>query len=115
MKDPLIDNIIINNEVISDKEKIASHFNVFFSNVASDMISELPSTNSNFEDFLPPPCNETFTFHGVSVEGIINAVASLENKTRQDIFGISSFFLKKVIKSIARPLAYIATLGGIKA
>ena len=110
MKDPTIDNITVDNEVISDKEKIASHFNVFFSNVASDIISKLPPTAANFADYLPPPCNETFSFYGVSVEDIINTVASLENKTSQDIFGISSFFLKKVIKSIARPLAYIATL-----
>ena len=96
MKDPTIDNITVDNEVISDKEKIASHFNVFFSNVASDIISKLPSTAANFADYLPPPCNETFSFYGVSVEDIINIVASLENKTSQNIFGISSFVLKKV-------------------
>ena len=109
-KSSQIGKILIHGEQITDEKKIASEFNKHFSNIASDIIVELPPTESSFEDYLPPAHDGNFDLFGVSVESIIETVATLENKATHDFYGLSSFILKKIISSIARPLSYIFTL-----
>ena len=50
-----INKIIIGDETISDNVKIANSFNSYFSNIGPSISESIPSTNSHFSDFLPPP------------------------------------------------------------
>ena len=45
---------------------------------------------------------------GVSVESIIETVATLENKATHDFYGLSSFILKKIMMSKRKGLSYLS-------
>ena len=105
-----IKNINVGNECISDKTKMANCFNSHFSNIANDVVSSIPPTSVNFESYLDEPCPFKFTFPSVGTDLIMRTVSSMENKWSEDLYGLSTAIIKKLIKSIASPLAYIFTL-----
>ena len=58
----VINNLNINNSVISNSESMANHFNEFFSNITNDIVGELDHTSATASDFLPPKTTSTLSF-----------------------------------------------------
>ena len=46
-------SLIINNQTVTDPSAIANSFNIYFTNVATDIRNELPQTIKNFREFFP--------------------------------------------------------------
>ena len=109
-KDLKIKKLIVNGNTITNKEDMANNFNIFFSNIASDIAEKIPKTEANFKDYLGPPSTQTFSFPIVSRDLVIETVKSMESKKSQDINGLSSSFLKQIVDSIATPLGHVFTL-----
>ena len=107
-KDNSIQNIIINGSLISDPFSMAEHFNVFFSNVANDIVSKIHPVNTpllNTEHIVDSPHN--FSNDPVTSGEILEAMDLINKKSTQDFNGISTIFLKKIIRNIATPLSHI--------
>ena len=107
-KDNSIQNIIINGSLISDSLSMAEHFNVFFSNVANDIVSKIHPVNTpllNTEHIVDRPLN--FVNDPVTSGEILEAMDLINEKSTQDFNGISTIFLKKIIRNIATPLSHV--------
>ena len=107
-KDNSIQNIIINGSLVNNPLLMAEHFNVFFSNVANDIVSKIhPVTTPllNTEHIVDSPLN--FSNDPVTTGDILEAIDLIKEKSTQDFNGVSIIFLKKIICNIATPLSHI--------
>jgi protein-arginine kinase len=109
-KDNAIQQIVRNDAVISDKVLMVQEFNTFFTNVANDIVSSIPVSNSTLDDVVSyGSSDKIFKFSDIilSKSEIIEALACLKNKTTLDVGGISSNFIKKIAEPISNPLYII--------
>ena len=54
---------LINGELISDKVVLANQLNLYFSNIGSNLASEIvASDQKSYTDYLHSPCNIAFKF-----------------------------------------------------
>ena len=107
-KDNSIQNIIFNGSLLYDPLLMAEHFNVFFSNVANHIVSKIhPVTTPllNTEHIVYSPLN--FSNDPVTAGDILEATDLILKKSTQDFNGVSTIFLKKIIRNIATPLSHI--------
>ena len=107
-KDNSIQNIIVNGSLIDDPFLMATHFNNFFANVATDIVSNIHPVNTpllntihNFDNPL------SFSSDPVTPSEIVEVMDQLKEKTTQDSNGLSTVFLKKVIRNISVPICHI--------
>jgi len=105
-----VDSLLINDEICSDEILIANAFNDFFSQIGSKVSDSVPPTNSNYWDFLPPRCSNTFFIDPVVPSDIASTISQLEKKSSKDINGISINFLCTISFQICVPLAHIFNL-----
>ncbi|WP_371079288.1 hypothetical protein, partial [Salmonella enterica] len=86
--------------------EIATKLNEFFIYAPSAIVNDIPAT-----DFPTPkfntPLNFNFTDSLVTQTEVLEAVTQLQNKTSEDLFGISMSFIKKCIHSITVPLYHV--------
>lgn len=99
------DDALINNDVAK-----ANYFNNYFSHIGEVTSIFIPSTNTNFEDFLPPPCLNSMFMNPIQEETFKNFVLGIKPKLSKDINGISMRFLHSVINEIKKPLTHIFNL-----
>ena len=59
-KSESFDKIKIGDDLISDPQQIANHFNEHFSQVGKRTVASLLTKNVNFSDYLPPPTHTIF-------------------------------------------------------
>ena len=82
----------------NDPLLMAEHFNVFFSNVANDIVSKIhPVTTPllNTEHIVDSPLN--FANDPVTTGDILEATDLIKEKSTQDFNGVSIIFLKIAI------------------
>ena len=75
-----------------------------------NLASKIPNINTRFQTYLPKPVMKSIfvlNTNEIEVEKIVN---QLENKMCIGYDGIRLDIIKKVIKSIAQPLAYLVNL-----
>ena len=90
--------------------EIAEKFNRYFTQVETNLASKIPNINTSFQSYLPKPVMKSIfvlNTNEIEVEKIVN---QLENKMYIGYDGIRFDIIKKVIKSIAQPLAYLVNL-----
>ena len=100
-------NIIFNGSLVNDPLLMAEHFNVFFYNVANHIVSKIhPVTTPllNTEHIVDSPLN--FSNDPVTTGNILEATDLIKEKSTQDFNGVSTIFLKKIIRNIATPLSH---------
>jgi hypothetical protein len=89
---------------------MAQEFNTFFTNVANDIVSSIPVSNSTLDNVVSyGSSDKIFKFSDINLSKseIIEAIACLKNKTTLDVGGISSNFIKKIAEPISNPLYII--------
>jgi hypothetical protein len=111
---------VINGTSINDPQAMANHFNEFFTSMPTKIVEQInpidPNNIPNFAEnfFQNSPENDDiplFNMADVSVTPgeIIDATNLLLPKKSLDMNGVSLFFIKKVINSLANPLAHVFT------
>ena len=100
---PSVDSLLINDEICSDEILIANSFNDFFSQIGAKVSDSVPPTNSNYWDFLPPRCSNTFFIDPVVPSDITSTIAQLENKSSKDI----NFFTHNLFPNLCTSCSYI--------
>jgi hypothetical protein len=106
-RDNSIQHIVKNGNKIFDPMSMAQEFNLFFVNVAKDVISSIPETDLSIQDFPAlNVSNEIFKFTDVNLTRteIVEAISALKSKTSLDSNGLLSNFIKKIAYQISYPL-----------
>jgi hypothetical protein len=98
-KDNSIQKFFVNNEFVTDAKKMADHFNLYFSNIASDIVKNVNPVADESIPIIPngPPNDSVFSFstEPVTISEISEAALALKDKATQDFMGLSSIFVKK--------------------
>jgi len=100
-----VKDLFINNQLVSDPLQIANFLNEYFTNVASSIVAGIEPTDRPPDGYLQYNEN-TFSLSAspITFSEIKEACDQLQSKTSLDFEGISLFFVKKVINSIATPI-----------
>jgi hypothetical protein len=110
-KNKLISNLHINGTNVNDPKAMADHFNKFFSTAALDIVNSINPSDIIPEESVPlNPVTFSLSNVPVSPSEIIDACKILLPKKTEDFNGISTFFIKKIIMSISKPLQHIFSL-----
>lgn len=109
-KSSTIGPILGDDLLIFDDVAKANFFNNYFSHIGEVTANFIPTTNANFEDFLPPPCPNSLFMTPISVETFKNFVLGIKPKLSKDINGISMRFLHSIIDEIKIPLCHVFNL-----
>lgn len=100
----------INDKVLTKKVEVANAFDSFFSNIPKIVTKSLNSTASGASDLLESSvakCETEFSFRYVSADYIVKTFKSLNIKSTEDLWGISTKVLGTIIVDIAPCLAHV--------
>ena len=77
-------SLSINNITIDDPKQITNHFNDYFVNIASKLVSNIPQLPDNFQTYLPSPTLNLLYFQPTTLFKIKKLVSNIQPK---NIFG----------------------------
>ena len=104
----------VNGRLTRDNREIAEGFNSFFSNVAHNIINDLPKAATDSSEghhrYLKNKNNNNFFMCPVNTEDVIESAKSLKSKLSSGHDNISNKIMKESIQDIATPLALIFNL-----
>ena len=110
----LIDNVITNNiihndETLTDNEEIADCFNSYFANIGVQLSSSFEESDRmpSFETYLGDDNvnpNLSFHFTPVTEDLVLTLISNLQNKTSSGMDGISNKLLKWIKYIVVQPL-----------
>ena len=103
------DKITLTDEVVTDSPKIANAFNSYFSEIPTKISESIPETCVLASSYLSDS-ETSFEIGECDILIIEELINSLESKDTQDIYNLSSSFLKNISKCLAKPLAFIFNL-----
>ena len=109
-KSTIFTSLKINNELISDSEKISNHFNDYFVSVASNLVSNLPLTSFKFEDYLPCSSMQSIYFYPTNLIEMKRLLGSLKPKTSAGVDEIPPCIIKSTPDNILLALTHIFNL-----
>ena len=102
-----VDKLRIGENIISDPQQIANHFNEHFSQVGKKTVASLPTKNVNFRDYLPPPNPHSFFMLPTAPGEVLQVILGFTKKESCDVNDISFNLLQKVAFPISKPLSHI--------
>ena len=107
----------IENNICFDKSLVSEHFNNYFTNVASTLAAQLPTSNckyerQHFQDFYRSldVTSNSFCFSEVSENNVLSILCKLNSSKATGLDLLSSRFIKDGVKLIASPLTHILNL-----
>ncbi len=103
-----IQKIVSNGITLDDPGSIANNFNIFFTNVADDIVKSIHPPNPPFSE--QPRLNGPvlkFSDNPLTEVEVKETTSQLKNKTSQDSNGLSTNFVKKIINELAPPLTIL--------
>lgn len=109
-KDNKISSIIVNEFSFNSDGEIADQFNSHFTSLGDKAKAYIPSTYTDFREFLPDRIKNTFFLRPISVYDMFKYILSISPKSSTDINGYSMKLLHKVAASISLPLSHIYNL-----
>ena len=93
-----------------DPVETANHFNEYFSNVASNLLKNLPISEVNLKNYLSKNYPNSFYFYPTSANEIKAIVESLKTKHSSGLDGIPTFLIKSTPSNILSILSFIFSL-----
>ena len=101
-----IRKLLVNNKLITNPLDIADAFNSHFSSIGNKLKSALPSTNSNFRDYLPQPNPNSFYIAPSTPTEVTSIIRGLKNKKGNMHFPSAKLF-KLNAESLSIPISHI--------
>ena len=100
---------IINNRSIADHKEIADQFNIFFSNIGSNLSHsiEIVDNTLDFTDYLNNPTEHRFNFNVITESETLSIINKLRSKNSSGKDEISNNLLKSIKDDIGKPLTII--------
>ena len=97
----------INEAIITDTQVIVDKFNIFFSKIGDQVISELEKNNNvnvSYKQYLTNPTDARFQFEEVSVDTTMQLISKLKSKDTKGHDLISNNLLKPIKHEIVNLL-----------
>ena len=100
---------LINNRSIADHKEIADQFNIFFSNIGSNLSHsiEIVDNTLDFTDYLNNPTEHRFNFNVITESETLSIINKLKSKNSSGKDEISNNLLKSIKDEIGKPLTII--------
>ena len=95
----------INNEIISDPIKVATHLNKFYTSVAQKLTEKIKPGVTKFNDYLKISNANSFFIRPTCSKEIKNILHNIDHTKSSDVFGLSP----KIIKNASEYLSEILT------
>ena len=111
-----VSHLLINDIKITDSNNIANTFNSYFVNLATDLLSRIPLTPGNFENYLNLPLPNSFYFTEIKEDEVITEITKLAKLRKSSLEAINPTVLLSVSDLLGKPLAFLfnrSILGGI--
>ena len=96
------DNRLLKSSELPDK------FNNYFSSIAKELVSDIPSGHANFDSYLKNRIPNSFYMYNISNNEIVDAINELKNSN--GINQVSTNILKEMAFEISDPLFHILNL-----
>ena len=104
----------IDGVLVSDPKIIANNLNVFFTNVARQIVEEIPPSDIPLYDNVNMIPNDipllNFSNTPVTCTEILETLKLLQPKLSQDFNGLSMYLVKKLSFQLAKPLRHLINL-----
>ena len=91
-----------------DSLELPNKFNNYFSNIANELVSNIPHEHTGFNSYLKNRLPNSFYMHEISNNEIIDAINDLKNCN--GINQISTTVLKEIDMDLSHPLHHIYNL-----
>ena len=83
----------------------------FFTNVAEEIVKDLPQVRHDFQEYMRPITGTTiFTFREVTFLEVRQIINKLKNKNSTDCYGMNSKIIKNIKNIILYPLTKLINL-----
>jgi hypothetical protein len=105
-----IEQITVDGISITDPILMANKFNEHISSMGERLTPNIPTTSSNFWDFLPPHATESFFFAPTNPLSVSQHILSIKPKPSLDCNEVSMKLLHKVAGPVSIPLSHIYNL-----
>ena len=102
-----IDEIIVNDSVITDKSIIVNKFNEYFVNIGQTLAANIPPVPGDVTSYMLNNYPNSMCADNTNINAISNIIASLKSGNRKGNDGVSSALIKNLPTEIAIPLALI--------
>lgn len=103
----VLDKVEVDGKVINDPQLIADEFNKYFSSIGQSIASKLPKSNTDFSEYIPIPCPQSFGFEPITPVETAMTIEKLKSSSANDINGLSNSFLKNIALEVAIPLSLL--------
>ena len=80
----------VGSTFVDEPTEVANIFNSYFSNVANDIRSKLPSPNKKFTEYLPSRTHRTAYLFVTTESEIMTIIKKLKRKFSLKLYGIST-------------------------
>ena len=103
-----IQHLSINGQKIDEPSSISNSLNNYFVEIGQKLTSALPSTDTQYQQYLNAQSNPTFKFEPVTEETVSKTIDSLCNKTSCTSDEISTILIKALKQELSTPITIIA-------
>ena len=97
----------INNNVTTDNETIANHFNRYFTSIASNLVDKLGITTADYKNYLKYPISESFFVTPVDSTEVQSMINTLDEAKSADSYDLPPKLIKLSSDSILTPLTHL--------
>ena len=100
----------VNETIITDTQVIVDKFNIFFSKIDDEVISEIEKNNNvnvSYKQYLTNPTDARFRFEEVSVDTTMQLISKLKSKDTKGHDLISNNLLKAIKHEIVKSFTFI--------
>lgn len=104
------DSFNINGTIVTDKDKIATSFNSYFTTIGQTVSENVPLSPTHFGKYLTENHPYSFFFCPVEPVELVNTAKKLKPKTSHGFDEISTKLMKESMELIAIPLTHIFNL-----
>ena len=100
----------VDDIIIEDNKKIAENFNLYFSQIGSNLAKTITQGGKTFHDFLTAPNDHSIFFVPTNSEELLKIVRKLKTNKAPGYDGIDNIILKHIINYILDPLVFLLNL-----
>ena len=103
-------NILINNQVNTNPEQVAEHFNEFFTNIASKIDSKIVPSNTTYQNYLNNPHENSFFLSPTTKNEIQDFLSTMKSNKAHGPNSIPITILKDFKAHLSQPLSDILNI-----
>ena len=103
----VIDKLIVNNKIITNKQEISDQMNKYYCNVGTNISTSIPNNHISYKKYMPTPLSSTIFMEPVTKQEILTIINKLNINKGPGPDGIHTKLITEVAEEIILPLEHI--------